>query len=871
MLKQTRTYCLLLFFSLLISYTSNGQTAKKGMLDLSNFNFKEHPVIELNGTWEFYPYKLYSPSDFETKKTDIPKFVSVPSLWNEIYFPDSDNPNKGFGTYRIRIRLPDSTNYFGLRLKRIESSYKLWINDTVLVTVGQTGTDDKTAYPQQKTITKIFNIDNNFLTIVIQVSNFKHRKGGIADPLIFGKAENILKKTKKARSYELFLIGVLIIMAIFHFGLYVVRRKDYSLLFFALLLLSEIISMGTNGETLLTLYFPKLDWLTLKRTDYISNFARISFFILFFYHIYKKYINKYFVWFVVGISILMTIFVLFTDLQTFSFTLFIFIGITVLTFIYVLYAQFKAVFSKTEGALIPLAGTLALLITAVNDILLVSGIINSIYLVPAGLFIFIFAQSYLLSHNFSKLYKEAEELNKLTSDVEELKNELLNRKSFDLTDSLKAICNKMHTDRALLFSVNDNNKISLKASCPDSESKEYPHTLIQKTAESGYTQIIQKPSGSHYYIKSYINTFSPHSALCVPFKVSGKTKTVLYLERKDKRHTFTKYESRVLEETGAPIMGIIDNYELYKETQNIGSNLEKIIEARTSDVTNQKNLLEEQKNKIEAVNKQLNETLEEIKAKNDIITENIKSAKLIQESLLPKESLLRQLFKDIFILYRPKEFVSGDFYHVNITDDGNIIFVLADCTGHGVPGALMSLIGSDLINNAVINKKLTKPASILNQIQKDIAVRLGESDTGKTVKDGMDTAVINFNPNTLMLEFAGAKTDLLIFRKNKLTEVKGDRLSISAEQPEKLKDKRFKNYKIQLKENDVIYLATDGFQDQFGGKNDTKFMKKKFRALLEEIGNLQFNIQRSRLLKTLNHWQGNHIQNDDITVIGIKI
>ena len=135
----------------------------------------------------------------------------------------------------------------------------------------------------------------------------------------------------------------------------------------------------------------------------------------------------------------------------------------------------------------------------------------------------------------------------------------------------------------------------------------------------------------------------------------------------------------------------------------------------------------------------------------------------------------------------------------------------------------------------------------------------------------MDMAVINYNPGNYLLEYAGAKIDLLILRNNKITEIKAERLSISAERHEKLKDRNFKNYKIKLKKGDVLYLATDGYQDQFGGENDTKFMKKNFKALFEEIGNLQFVIQRSRLLKILNKWQGNNIQNDDITVIGIKI
>ena len=882
MLKKKRTYYGILLFAILnlIVYKGEGQTiADKGKLDLSSFDFSKNTTVKLNGVWEFYPSKLYTPEDFKKGIEEIPKFVTIPSLWNKALFPNSEKPNIGFGTYRLQIKIPDSINIFALRLKRIETSYKIWINEKQIIEVGKVGKNIETAIPQQKTVTKIFSTNKTVLNIVIQVCNFKHRKGGIANEIVFGTAEQVIKETKKSRSYELFIIGVLIIMAVFHFGLYIVRKKEWSLLFFGLLLITEIISMSTNGETLLTYYFPNTDWLILKKIDYISNFARVTFFALFFYHLYKPIINKFFILALSGINILMTIFVLLTNLQTFSFTLFIFIALSALTLIYVLYTQFKVLFEKKEGTLIPLIGTLALLLTAVNDMLYVSGTINSIYLVPVGLFIFIFAQSYLLSFTFSKLYKQEEELSKLISDTEKLKNELLNKKSFDIYESFEILCKHINADRAFLFAVNNNNETEFKANFPkepfNKYEEQFPQSLLFKAIENKKSVIINKTSADSHYNKDYLNKYSVHSSLTVPFKVSDKIKAVAYFERTGKKHSFTAHNGQVLEELAPQVIGLIDNSDLYKETENIKKNLEKIIEARTKDVSNQKNLLESQKNEIEAVNNQLVDSLEEIKTKNTIITENIQSARLIQAALLPKDNYLRSLFQDIFILFRPKEIVSGDFYQVNEvkTENGekNIIFTLADCTGHGVPGVLISLIGNDLIKNAIINKKIYKPATILNQIQEDITEKLAQSDDDKKIKDGMDMAIINFNPETLLLEYAGAKIDLLILRNNKLTEIKANRLSISAERHEKLKERRFKNYKIQLKKEDILYLATDGYQDQFGGENDTKFMKKHFRSLLEEIGNLQFVIQRSRLLKTLNKWQGNKIQNDDITVIGIKI
>jgi len=882
MLKKKRTYyglLILTIFNLIVFKGESQIKAEKGKLDLKTFNFSKNTSVNLDGVWEFYPSKLYKPDDFNKGIQEIPKFVTIPSLWNKALFPDSKTPHIGYGTYRLQVTVPDSIYMFALRLKRIESSYKIWINDKHIIEIGKVGKNIETALPQQKTVTKIFSTTKTDLNIIIQVSNFKHRKGGIANSISFGTAEKIIKQTKKSRGYELFIIGVLIIMAVFHFGLYIVRKKDWSLLFFGLLLITEIISMSTNGETLLSYYFPSVDWLILKKIDYISNFARVTFFALFFFYLYKPIINKYFILVLSAINIFTALFVLFTDLQTFSFTLIIFIALSALTLIYILYAQVKTLLEGKEGALIPLIGTLVLLITAVNDMLYVSGFFNSIYLVPAGLFVFIFSQSYLLSFHFSKIYKHEEELNKLVNDIEDIKNELLNKKSFEIHDSFEILCKKINADRGFLFTVNNKSEIEFKANYPKKEfnkyEEQYPKSIIIRTIKHKEVIIVHKTSVNSHYNKDYLNKYPAESSLCVPFKVGNNIKAIAYFEKNDKKHYFTKHDGQVLEEIATQVIGLIDNSDLYIETENIKKNLEKIIEARTKDVTNQKDLLESQKNEIETVNKQLTDTLEEIKSKNTVITENIQSARLIQATLLPSDKYLNKLFADIFVLFRPKEIVSGDFYQVNEvkteTGEKNIIFTLADCTGHGVPGVLISLIGNDLIKNAIINQKIYKPAEILNQIQKDIIKKLAQSDDDKKIKDGMDMAVINFNPNNYMLEYAGAKIDLYILRNNKLNEIKANRLSISAERHEKLKDRNFKNYKIQLKKGDVLYLATDGYQDQFGGENDTKFMKKNFKALFEEIGNLQFIIQRSRLLKTLNKWQGDNIQNDDITVIGIKI
>ncbi|MCF6366650.1 MAG: SpoIIE family protein phosphatase [Bacteroidales bacterium] len=868
-------YFLLLFASIFFNPVFAQQEAKKGVIDLKKYNFKETGIIDLNGTWEFYPEKLYTPADFSSGSVNNAKFVKVPSLWNKSFFNKEDNFNIGYGTYHLKVLIPDSIGILALRLKRIETAYVLWVNNDTLVHCGKTAEKENLYSPAQNTRYKFFNASGNSFDITVQVSNFSHRKGGIDSPISLGLPNQITNKTKTKRGVEIFIVGVLLIMAVFHFGLYFVKRKDYSLLFFGLLLISEIISISVNGEMILTATFPDMSWATLKKTDYISNFMRSTFLVLFFYKIYEEEISKLYVQILIGINLSLTVFVLFTDLLTYSFTLLVFIATATLTMLYIIYAQIRGIVKKKEGALIPFLGTFLLLLSAVNDILYVSDIIDTMFLTPVGMFIFIFSQSYLLSFNFSNLYKKTEELNKMTADLDDIKNSLLEKKSFDYVSSLEILTEHATGTRGILFSVADNTVI-YKSEFPEIDSRtetkdRFPSELINEVIEKEEI-IVSSPVGSKLFNSSYISKFRPKSAACLSLKAAGKTRAVLYFENEEKKHVFNKQKIQAFKHVSDQIIGTIDNVDMYKELESLSSNLEGIILSRTKDVRNQNEMLTEQKDEIEAINHDLNKTLDEVNQKNKIIKDSIVYAKYLQDANIPDEKYINTLFKDSFVLNKPKETLGGDFYWVHNKkqeDEEKIIFAIADCTGHGIPGALISVIGYDMLNHVVINENTEKPSEILNLMQEEIGKRLAK-DNDEEIKDGMEAAVITYDKTANILEYAGARISLVIFRNGKMTEVKADRISISAFQHEKIKGQKFANHKIQLKKDDIVYLFTDGFQDQFGGETDSKFMKKNFRKLLEEVNQRAFPVQRSHMLKTLNRWQGKNIQNDDILVVGLK-
>ncbi len=519
------------------------QAAVNGIVDLKNYQFKESGIVDLNGTWEFYPEKLHTPSDFSSGLAGSPKIVNVPSLWDNTFFNKQSNFNIGYGTYRLKVFLPDDIEILALRLKRIESSYILWINNDTLVVSGKTAKNKGLYVPTQKTVFNFFPVDGNSFNITLQVSNFKHRKGGIDTPISLGLASQITNKTKKAKGFEVFIIGVLLIMAVFHFGLYIVKRKDYSLLFFGLLLFAEIFSLMSNGEVLLTSFFPDISWIVLKKIDYISNFLRVTFIALFFYKLYEDEISKLYVIILTGVNVFLTVFVLSTNLLTYSFTLFVFIGTASITMLYILYAQVRSIFKKKPGAITPFIGTFILLITAVNDVLYVSDVIETMFLTPLGMFIFIFSQANILSFNFSNLYKQTEELNKMTADLNQIKNSLLDRRSFKYIDSLEIITKYGDGTRGLLFSVTDNSAEFI-SEFPEQANLDYfgkyPANITNEVLETKELIILSNPSIGKYYNESYISSFNPKSSVCIPLKAAGKIRALLYLKNNLKNYASNK-------------------------------------------------------------------------------------------------------------------------------------------------------------------------------------------------------------------------------------------------------------------------------------------------------------------------------------------
>lgn len=271
----------------------------------------------------------------------------------------------------------------------------------------------------------------------------------------------------------------------------------------------------------------------------------------------------------------------------------------------------------------------------------------------------------------------------------------------------------------------------------------------------------------------------------------------------------------------------------------------------------------------ESTMKEIELQKEELFLKNKSITDSIHYAKRIQEALIPTEAFFRSILPDSFILYMPKDIVSGDFYWINETK--NKIFVaVIDCTGHGVPGAFMSIIGIELLRNLTINLGINNSAEILNRLDRGIhEIFSNDVDDYMTkVKDGMDVSFCVIDKELNTLQFAGAFNNLYLIRDSKLTEIKGDRFTVGVGGVQETP--LFNSHSMDLKPDDMIYLFTDGYIDQFGGSEGKKFKFRRFRHLLLNIHKLPLEEQKKQLHETINDWRGAQEQVDDILIIGIK-
>lgn len=278
-------------------------------------------------------------------------------------------------------------------------------------------------------------------------------------------------------------------------------------------------------------------------------------------------------------------------------------------------------------------------------------------------------------------------------------------------------------------------------------------------------------------------------------------------------------------------------------------------------------IINSQKQQVELQKEEIETQKLIVEEKQKEILDSIHYAQKIQSAVLTGENVWKKISPDYFILYQPKDIVSGDFYWAFNTVNSRSVFALADCTGHGVPGGFMSMLGNSFLNEIVVENKIFNPAEILNKLRSKIISSLGQEGSADR-RDGMDMAVCNWNKLENKLEFAGANNRLWIVRNGVLLEIMGDKMPVGNYTDE---PKPFTCHSTQLEKNDLIVLCTDGFADQFGGDGGKKLMSKNLKNFIVNNADLPIEKQKEELYNLFRNWKGKNEQVDDVSLIALKV
>ncbi len=324
----------------------------------------------------------------------------------------------------------------------------------------------------------------------------------------------------------------------------------------------------------------------------------------------------------------------------------------------------------------------------------------------------------------------------------------------------------------------------------------------------------------------------------------------------------------------------LKNEELAASEEELRQNMEEIettnenLHRNTEELKQKNEILKEATELLDFKNKQIRKQRdqlfsqsEQLEVRNRNITNSIRYAKRIQEAILPTPEEVEVHFGDAFVFFRPRDIVSGDFYWFD--DRGNQkILMAADCTGHGVPGALMTMIGNSLINEIVRGKDITEPSQILSQLDEQLIDMLQRRNSDRPIHDGMDMAVLNIDTQKRVLSYAAAHNPLYIIRDGEINKIRGSKFPVGSSQYKA--KKIYEQHEIQAQPDDIFYIFTDGFQDQYSEKHARKYMSKRFRNYLLMNSHLPMQEQKQKLAQEFDAWCGTGAQTDDILVIGFK-
>jgi len=867
---------LLTLFLFFFTHTSakDVPAVSKGKIDLSNYDFENHEIIDLDGDWEFYYQKLYSPYQFEND-TLTPEYFSLPQIWNSSFFKGKELNPYSYATYRLSLKLQKGKRY-GLKFPYQATAFKGFINGELAFQSGNVSTFKDSIVPSYINQFYFFQAKDADNEIVLQVANNSHRKGGTWSSILIGSKTQIENARHYSIFVEVFIAGALSIMAFFHFIQFFNRNNEQALLSFAIFYFIVFARLITTGERVLLMGFPFLDFELYNKIEYLSFFLAVPAFIFFIEKLFIGLISKRMQIVVLSVPLIFSAITLFSTVSFYSYLIISFQIVALLGIIYSIFLIYKAIKQKKKGSKLILIGTFIIIGGTVNDIFYTNQTFNTIEMTHYCVLVFSIFQAVAVSLNVLEIENKN---NKLEAEFNTTK--YLSEVGKQITSTL---------DTQSIFST------------------VYQHLIQMMQVDILKVAMIENDKKRVYFFDPKTNTL-----------ILFQTKNEVF---EDELEAWcTKHKKPVL------LNFLGSNLEVFQFNQKqIGSSTTKSIifvpliklDNVVGYINIQSNLddsyTKHHLNMIESIIayafiayanaksfEQIQEQKAEIEAQRDLsvkqekeITSSINYASRIQHAMLPAETLFEENFDEHFIFFRPRDIVSGDFYWVRKIED-TLIIVAADCTGHGVPGAFVSMLGISILNKIRIQTNKTRAGEILDVLREEIKFALKQTGKDHELRDGMDLSLCLINLKSKELQFAGANNHLYIITKNKLssstleTLTQNPAISIFSEtadinsnflieikadmQPIGIyrKEYSFNTHTFNIHEGDKIYMFSDGFVDQFGGEKGHKFRSKYFKELLLKIQKENLVKQCNIIENTFDSWKKDRKQIDDVLVMGIKI
>lgn len=397
--------CLLVYAFVTRVNTPKSPKAESGYLDLRGVNFLAGNNVSLEGEWEFYPNQLLNPTDSALTE---PYMVRVPDIWNNYKIGDEMFSGNGYGTFILHVSIQNPDDIYALKILTMSNAYKLWVNGELVASNGTVGTEKDNYLPEYRPQVVAFTSKSKDIEIIMQIANFHHWKGGFWHPIKLGTFENIQKEYNRRILLEFFCFGCLFIMAFYHFGLFFLRKKDPSTLYFGLICAVIGIRSLFTGENLILYIIPGLDWFMARKMEYLLTFFTVPVYMTFARSIYPNEINGIVYRVLMFFGILLCVFTLFAPVNVYTVLSYVFSPYSWVAGVCAIYVFVQATRRRREGGELFLATSLFFLLTIFNDALNQTEFIHTGLYLPYGLLLVVFAQSFILSSRSATAFRNLE-------------------------------------------------------------------------------------------------------------------------------------------------------------------------------------------------------------------------------------------------------------------------------------------------------------------------------------------------------------------------------------------------------------------------------------------------------------------------------